>query len=80
MEDCPIGSHTGHQEINVSQPKSNVEQLEAAGILKSEHFSEHDKKAIESISPEEMEVLIRLKKKLGETPDGKEHMRPNFPV
>ena len=60
--------------------KSNVERLEEAGILKSAHFNEHDKKAIESISPEEMEVLIRLKKKLGETPEGKEHMRPNFPV
>jgi hypothetical protein len=79
VEDCLTGSHTGHQERNVSQ-KSNVERLEEAGILKSEHFNDHDKKAIESISAEEIEVLVRLRKKLGEAPAGKEHMRPNFPV
>lgn len=60
--------------------KTNVERLEEAGILKQEHFSEHDKKQIESISPEEIDVLIKLRKKLGAAPEGKDHMRPNFPV
>jgi hypothetical protein len=63
------------------QPKqTNVERLSAAGILNEDHFSEHDKKTIESITTEEIDVLIKLGKKLGPAPAGKEHMRPNFPV
>jgi hypothetical protein len=63
------------------QPKqTNVERLSAAGILNEDHFSEHDKKTIESITTEEIDVLIKLSKKLGPAPAGKEHMRPNFPV
>jgi hypothetical protein len=58
-----------------------VELLTAAGILEVEHFSEHDKKVIETITPEEVEVLIKLKKKLGAaTPKTAGVMRPNFPV
>ena len=64
----------------MSTQKSNIERLAEANILNADHFSDHDKKIIESISPEEMEVLIKLRKKLGEAPAGKEHMRPNFPV
>ena len=64
----------------MSTQKSNIERLAEVNILNADHFSDHDKKIIESISPEEMEVLIKLRKKLGEAPAGKEHMRPNFPV
>lgn len=64
----------------MSGHKSNIERLEEAGILNKAHFSDHDTKIIESITDEEVEVLIRLGKKLGKTADGKEHMRPNFPV
>ena len=60
--------------------KSNVERLHAAGIIVAENFSESDKKVIEAITDEEIEVLIKLRKKLGETPAGKEHMRPNIAV
>jgi hypothetical protein len=64
----------------VSTQKSNIERLAEANILNTDHFSDHDKKTIESLSPEEVDVLIKLGKKLGEAPAGKEHMRPNFPV
>ena len=64
----------------MSTQKSNIERLAEANILNEDHFSEHDKKTIESISPEEIDVLIKLRKKLGEAPAGKDHMRPNFPV
>jgi hypothetical protein len=64
----------------MSNAKTNVERLEEAGILKPAHFSERDIKLIESITPEEIEVLIRLRAKLGESPAGKEHMRPNIIV
>jgi hypothetical protein len=58
--------------------QNNVERLHAAGILVAENFSESDKKVIESITPEEIEVLIKLRKKVGAVPAGKEHMRPNM--
>ncbi|HEY6375872.1 MAG TPA: aroma-sacti cluster domain-containing protein [Edaphobacter sp.] len=64
----------------MSTQKSNIERLTEANILNADHFSDHDRKAIENISPEEIDVLIKLRKKLGEAPAGKEHMRPNFPV
>ena len=60
--------------------QTNVERLHAAGIIASENFSESDKKVIEQITPEEIEVLIKLRKKLGEVPAGKGHMRPNICV
>jgi hypothetical protein len=64
----------------VTPKQTNVERLSAAGILNADHFSEQDKKTIESITTEEVDVLIKLGKKLGAAPAGKEHMRPNFPV
>ena len=59
---------------------SNIERLEKAGILKTEHFSSHEQKVIESLSPEEVAVLIKLREKTGEAPGGKEHLRPNIIV
>jgi hypothetical protein len=64
----------------MSTAKTNLERLEEAGILKQEHFSDQDRKHIESISTEEVEVLVKLRKKMGAAPAGKDHMRPNFPV
>ncbi len=60
--------------------ESNVERLHAAGIIVAENFSESDKKVIEAITDEEIEVLIKLRKKLGDVPTGKGHMRPNICV
>jgi hypothetical protein len=69
------------KETKVQPKQTNVELLTAAGILEVEHFSEHDKKVIETITPDEIEVLIRLKKKLGmATAKVAGGMRPNFPV
>lgn len=60
--------------------ESNVERLHAAGIIVAENFSESDKKVIEAITDEEIEVLIKLRKKLGDVPTDKGHMRPNICV
>lgn len=64
----------------MSDKKTNVERLADANILNVDHFSDHDKTVIESMSNDEIEVLIKLRKKMGDAPAGKEHMRPNFPV
>ncbi|HEY6412042.1 MAG TPA: aroma-sacti cluster domain-containing protein [Edaphobacter sp.] len=66
--------------MSAKNKKTNVELLTEAGILQVEHFSDHDKKAIEGITSEEVEVLIRLRKKMGEAPPTRAVMRPNFPV
>jgi hypothetical protein len=60
--------------------QSNVERLHQAGILVADKFSDSDKKVIEQISDEEVDVLIKLRKRMGEAPKGKDHMRPNIPV
>jgi hypothetical protein len=64
----------------VEAKQTNIQRLEAAGILNVEHFSPADTKVIETITPEEVDVLIRLGKRMGPTAAGAEMMRPNFPV
>jgi hypothetical protein len=60
--------------------KSKVERLHEAGVISAEHFSESDKKSIDKISDEEIDVLIKLRQKMGEAPKGKEHLRPNIGI
>lgn len=60
--------------------QSKIERLHQAGILVADKFSDSDKKVIEQITDEEVDVLIKLRKRMGEAPKGKDHMRPNIPV
>ncbi|WP_263365234.1 aroma-sacti cluster domain-containing protein [Edaphobacter bradus] len=64
----------------MSAAKSNFERLNEAGALDPKHFTEDDKKVIESLTTDETEALIKLRKKMGQVATGKDHMRPNFPV
>jgi len=64
----------------VQAKQTNMQRLEAAGILNAKHFSPADTKVIETITSEEVDVLIRLGKRMGPTAAGAEVMRPNFPV
>lgn len=58
----------------------HIQRLEQAGVLKQEHFSPQDRKTLENLSEEEVDTLIRLRQKMGASPEGKDHMRPNFVV
>lgn len=60
--------------------KSNFERLHEAGIIAGEKFSESDKKLIEKITDDEVDVLIKLRHKMGSAPEGKDHLRPNFGI
>ena len=60
--------------------KGKLERLHDAGVIIADHFSDSDKKVIEQITDEEVDVLIKLRKKMGDAPKGKEHMRPNIAV
>ena len=64
----------------MAQDSQNILRLEQAGLLKAEHFSDADRKILEGMSAEEVDVLIRLKAKLGAAPEGKDHLRPNIIV
>jgi len=60
--------------------KSKIDRLHEAGVIAAEKFSDEDKKIIDKITDEEVDVLIKLRKRLGAVPAGKEHMRPMVPV
>lgn len=58
----------------------HIARLEQAGILKGEQFSDQDRQVLGNLSDEEVDVLIRLRTKMGAAPAGKDHMRPNIIV
>jgi NADH/NAD ratio-sensing transcriptional regulator Rex len=60
--------------------QSKVQRLHEAGIINAAHFSEIDIKVIEQITDEEVDVLIKLRQKIGHAPEGKEHLRPNIGI
>lgn len=64
----------------MASSQSKIERLHQAGVIVAEHFSDSDKKAVEQITDEEVDVLIKMRKRMGEAPKGKEHMRPNIAV
>ncbi len=64
----------------MAQNSQNILRLEKAGLLKVEQFSDADRKVLDGMSDEEVDVLVRLKDKLGAAPEGKDHLRPNIIV
>lgn len=64
----------------MSDAKSKLQRLEEAGILERKHFSTDEVALVDKITDDEIDVLIRLRQKLGPTADGKNHIRPNFIV
>lgn len=59
---------------------NKLERLEDAGILERRHFSAEEQKLVDTITDEEVDVLIRLRKKMGAVPEGKDKIRPNIIV
>jgi len=57
--------------------KSKLERLHEAGVIDAGRFSDEDKQVIDKITDEEVDVLVKLRQRLGPVPPGKEHMRPN---
>jgi hypothetical protein len=60
--------------------ESKIQRLHDAGIIVAAHFTESDKQVIDQITDEEIDVLIKLRQKMGKVPEGKEHLRPNIAV
>lgn len=57
-----------------------VERLEKAGLCKSSNLTESEKSRINMMTDEEVDTLVRLREKLGDTEEGREGARPNFPL
>ena len=58
--------------------QSKLERLEEAGILEKRDFSASELELLETITDEEISVLIQLRKKMGPTAEDKHHIRPNI--
>jgi len=60
--------------------KSNIERLTAAGVIHPDHVAKHNHKALNKLSPVEVNTLIKLRSKLGALAPNEEELSPNFPV
>lgn len=64
----------------MADSKSKLDRLEDAGILERRQFSPQEQALVETITDDEIDVLVRLRMKLGPSADDKNHIRPNFIV
>jgi hypothetical protein len=62
----------------MSEAQSKLQKLEDAGILEKRQFTPEELAQVAKISDEEIEVLIRLRKRLGAPAEDKHHIRPNI--
>jgi len=64
----------------MSDAQSKLQRLEDAGILEQKQFSPEEIALVATITDDEIDVLIRLRQKLGAPSADKNHIRPNFVV
>jgi hypothetical protein len=58
--------------------QSKLQRLEEAGILERKQFTAEEMALVATITDEEIDVLIRLRQKLGAPAADKQHIRPNI--
>ncbi len=64
----------------MSDTQTKLKRLEDAGILDQKQFSQQEMDLVATITDEEIDVLVRLRQKLGPSAADKNHIRPNFVV
>jgi hypothetical protein len=64
----------------MADAQAKLKRLEDAGILDQKQFSPEEMQLVATITDDEIDVLVRLRQKLGAVAEGKNHIRPNFPV
>lgn len=64
----------------MSDAQSKLQRLEEAGILEQKQFTTEEIALVAKITDDEIDVLIRLRQRIGEAGEGKNHIRPNFIV
>jgi hypothetical protein len=64
----------------MSDAQSKLQRLEDAGILDKRQFTPDELALVATITDDEIDVLVRLRQRLGASAADKSHIRPNFPV
>ena len=62
----------------MSDEQAKLNKLEDAGILEKRQFAPEELALVAKISDEEVEVLVKLRKRLGAPAADKHHIRPNI--
>lgn len=77
----PVAKKASGKKKPAPKPKvSNVDRLVAAGVIHKDHVADHNALVINKLRGSEVSALLNLRKKMGAAPEGKDHLRPNFPV
>jgi NADH/NAD ratio-sensing transcriptional regulator Rex len=62
----------------MSDAQSKLQRLEDAGILERKNFTPEELTLVDQITDDEIDVLVRLRQKLGAPAADKNHIRPNI--
>jgi hypothetical protein len=62
----------------MSDAQSKLQRLQSSGILESRQFSPDELTMIATITDDEIDVLVRLRERLGVPDDDKQHIKPNI--
>lgn len=62
----------------MSDAQSKLERLQTAGILERRQFGQEELALITTITDDEIDVLIRLRERLGAPDQDKQHIKPNI--
>jgi len=67
----------------VDKLASYLERLKKAGVYADEitpEITDQEKAVLQRLTDDEVETLIRMRRRFGPTAKGREKMRPNFPL
>jgi hypothetical protein len=59
---------------------SNLQRLREKGVYTADNITPEEEQLVQSMTAEEVDMLIHLHEKLGGTAEGREEIRPNFPL
>ncbi len=77
----PAAKKAAPKKKSSAKPKvSNVDRLVAAGVIHQDHLADHNVTIINKLRAAEVAALVNIRKRIGAAAEGKDHLRPNFPV
>lgn len=59
---------------------SNLQRLQENGVYDADKITPEEAELVQSMTAEEVDMLIHLHEKLGGTGEDREEIRPNFPL
>jgi hypothetical protein len=64
----------------VNETPSNLKRLKDEGVYTAGDISPEEEQLVQSLTTEEVDMLIQLRQKLGPTAAGRDKIRPCFPL